>query len=134
LLAGSVGEGGPHPTGTGNQDRPAAQRNTRLKPVDSASGEARAGGGAAGSGTPTGGDRDLEEAVQAAVEPRVGGRHPECVSDLVEDLVLADQCALEAGGHPQQVDDGRLAGDKPEVAGQPGRPSRTRKAQRDGRC
>jgi hypothetical protein len=56
-----------------------------------------------------GGDGHFEEPVQSAVELAARRSLPECVPDLVEDVVLPDRSAFEPGGNPEQVDDRRLA-------------------------
>jgi hypothetical protein len=79
-----------------------------LEPVDGAAGQACADGGTAGPSPASGGDGQLEEPVQAAVELVARRCLPEGVPDLVKDLVLPDQSAFEPGGDPEQVDDCRL--------------------------
>src|SRR6266851_1451125 len=100
---GRVREVGRHPASAYDQNGLARQRRFLLEPRHRLLGQVAAGCGAPCAGAAARRDRGLEHSLEPAVQRPRSACPLQRVADLVEDLVLADDRALQAGCDTHQV-------------------------------
>src|ERR1700687_2412609 len=93
----------PHPAGPGDQDRVAGQARFFAEPVHRSLREVAARGCSPGARAAARGNGGFEEPYEPAVQLTAGAGVTNRLTHLVQDLVLADDRALQAGGDPNQV-------------------------------
>jgi hypothetical protein len=109
-----VRDRGSHASGADDEQLPPVEVYAFAEPRDRALGEVSACVRAPRARATADGDRYLEQALKAPVEGASFHRKGQCLPDLVEHLVLADDGALEAGGHAHDMQDGLAAADRLE--------------------